>query len=60
MYESSCLKADSKRLLGDHSQVRREAVGLWWGEEGAQSRGCLLLKFVLVFSRNHMFLEGAS
>lgn len=61
MCESSCLKADRKKLLGYHSQVRRETLGLWWGEERAQGRGSLhcLFKIVFVFNKNHMFLEGA-
>lgn len=63
MCESSCCKADRKKLLGHHSQVRREPMGLWWGEEGAQTRGslhCLFFTFFFVFNKNHMFLEGAS
>lgn len=50
MCESSCPKADRKKLLGHHSQVRREPMGLWWGEEGAQTRGslhCLFFTFFL-------------
>lgn len=62
MCKSSCLKSHRKRLLGHHSQVKREAVGFWWGEEGPQNRGSLqcLLKICFGFNKNRVFLEGAS
>lgn len=63
MCESSSPKADRRSLLGHHSQVRREAMGLWCGDEGAQTTGslrCLFFTFFFVINKNHMFLEGAS
>lgn len=62
MCESSCLKADRKKV--PWTSQPGEKIGYWAlvgrGGSSEQRQPALpFLKFAFVFSKNHMFLEGA-